>query len=59
MKDPERYRGLFIFVFTTVVMGILGLWLAWIRDTGRWELFAAYCLVMVFAIGRLWNYREP
>lgn len=59
MKDPERYKGLFIFVFTTVVMGVLGLWLAWVRDTQRWHLFAIFCAVLAVAIVKLWNYREP
>lgn len=57
MQNLERYRGLFVFVFTMAVMGILGLWLSWVRDTERWNLFSAYCAVMAFIIVRFWNYR--
>lgn len=58
MRDPERYKGIFIFVVTTIIMTILGLWLAWVRDTGRWHLFAIYCAVMVVIIIKYWDYRD-
>lgn len=57
MRDPERYKGLFVFVFTFVVMTIIGAFLFWVRETGRWEWFAVYCVVLAFIIGRTWNYR--
>lgn len=52
-------RAIFVFVFTTVVMTILGLWLAWVRDTSRWHLFAIYCAALSFVIWKYWDYREP
>ncbi len=58
MRDPERYKGLFVFVFTSITMGILGLWLAWVRDTGRWYLFAIYMAVLGVVIWKLWDYRD-
>jgi len=54
----ERYRSLFIFVFTALVMGVLGLWLAWIRDTERWGYFAAYTFVLGFFIGKWLDHRD-
>lgn len=50
----ERYRGVFVFVFTLVAMTILGSWLAWVRDTGRWHYLAVY-FVGLSAI--LWKFR--
>lgn len=59
LKDPERYKGLFVFTVTTIIMTVLGLWLAWVKDTGRWHLFAIYCAVLGFVIWKFWDYREP
>ena len=58
MRDPERYKGIFIFVVTTIIMTVLGLWLAWVRETGRWHLFWIYCSVMAVIIVKYWNYRD-
>jgi len=59
VRDPERYKGLFIFVFTTVVMLAVGLFLTWAKDTERWYLFAGYFVVLSFIIGKFWDYRPP
>lgn len=59
MRDPERYRGLFVFAFTAIVMTVLGLWLAWVRDTERWELLALYFVVLGVVVWKFWGYRSP
>jgi len=44
-------------VFTTVVMAIIALWLAWVRDTERWDLLALYFVGLGFVIWKFWDYR--
>ena len=36
-------------------MAIIGLWLAWARDTGRWELLTLYGVVLAILIWKLWD----
>jgi len=57
--SPGRGERIFVFVFTTVVMTVLGLWLAWVRDTERWHLLALFFVVLGIAIWKLWDYRPP
>jgi hypothetical protein len=57
LKNPERWGRVFVFTFTTVVMFVLWLWLQWVRDTDRWELFAGFVVVLGIAIWKLWDYR--
>lgn len=57
MREPGRGERIFVFVFTTVVVAIIGLWLEWVRDTGRWELFALYFAGLGFVIWKFWDYR--
>jgi len=59
MREPERWKPVFIFVFTSVVLAILGVWMAWVRETERWWYLAGYYAVMFLVIWRLWNYRSP
>lgn len=56
MRDPERYKGLFIFVFTTVVMTVLASWLAWVRATDRTELLLLYFAGLGFVIWKYWDH---
>ena len=52
-------RTFFVTVGTLLVMTILGLWLAWVRETQRWDLLTLYFCVLGFLIWKLWDYREP
>ncbi len=56
--DPERYKGLFVFVFTSVSMTLLWIWQTWARETGRWEHQALFFAVLAFVIWKYWNYRD-
>lgn len=55
----ERWRGLFIAVFTLVVVAAVASFLAWTRDTERWHLFGAYFVVLAIVIWRVWDWRPP
>jgi hypothetical protein len=57
--SPGRGEQIFVFVFTTVIVTIVGLWLAWVRETGRWELFALFSFGLGFVIWKFWDYRPP
>lgn len=59
MKNPERWGRIFVFLTTTLIMAVIGLWLAWVRDTERWWHFTGYCAVLGFLIWRFWDYRPP
>jgi uncharacterized membrane protein len=59
MREPGRGERIFVFAFTTVAMMIIGLWLAWVRDTERWGLLALFFAVMAVVIWKLWDYRPP
>jgi len=59
MRDLERWRPLFIVVATTLIMAVVGLFLAWVRSTERWFLFGLYCLAVGIIIWRFWDYRPP
>ena len=59
MRDPERYKGLFVFVVTTIGMTAIGIFLTWVRESGHWEWFAVYCVILAFIIGKYWDYRPP
>lgn len=59
MRNPERWGRIFVFVATTIIMAVIGLWLAWVRDTERWDYLAAYFVVLGFLIWKLWDYRPP
>ncbi len=56
---PGRGERIFVFVVTTIVMAIIALWLAWVRDTGRWELFGLYVAGLGFVVWKFWDYRPP
>lgn len=58
MKDPERYKGLFIFVFTTTAMTAIGFFLNWCRDNRRWDLFAVYAAAILYFMWRYWDDRD-
>lgn len=59
MRDPDRWRPVFMLVWMTVTMGGLGLLVAWARETERYWILWGLSLLLAFLIGRLWNYREP
>lgn len=48
-----------MFVWMTVMMGTLGLLVAWARDTGRDWILWTLAIILAFLIGKLWDYREP
>lgn len=56
---PTRGERIFVFLFTTIVVVIVGIGLSWLRDTGRWELFALYFVVLGFVIWKFWDYCPP
>lgn len=39
-------------------MAIIGLWLAWVCDTERWELMAIYAIATIAAMWKWWDYRD-
>lgn len=59
MRNPERWRSAFMFVWMTVIFGFLGLLVAWARDTERDWILWVLSLILAFLIGKLWDYREP
>ena len=59
MRDPDRWRPVFMLVWMTVTLGGLGLLVAWARETERYWILWGLSLLLAFLIGRLWNYREP
>ena len=54
----ERWKGVFVFTFTTIVMAVprlpdMG------KQTGSWGYFAIYTPILGFIIGKFWDYRPP
>lgn len=58
MGHSERNKSIFVTVFTSTVMGIIGLWLAWVLDAERWDLFTIYCAGLALLIYIFWDYRD-
>ena len=59
MRDLERWRPVFIFVVTTLILGFFGLWLVWVRDTERWALLVGAYVGLFFIVWRFWDYHPP
>lgn len=50
---------MFVFIFTTAAMSLLGLWLAWAVRTEHWDYLLVYFVCLAGLIWKLWDYREP
>lgn len=59
MRNPERWKGLFVFTFTTIIMAVIGVFLTWVKQTASWGYFAIYTAILGFIIGKFWDYRPP
>lgn len=59
MRDPERWKPVFIFIVTTLILSVFSAWLAWVHDAERWGLLAGAYVVLLFIVWRFWDYRPP
>lgn len=54
--DESRYGfPILMFVSVTLIMGTVGLWLQWAKDTDRWHMFGIYfavCGVVMWVLHR-------
>ena len=57
--DPERWKPLFIFVFMTVGMSLLGVFIRFATAPGNWHWYAVFWIAMGVFIWKFWDYRPP